>query len=448
MGGSAFSSLPDAPYTPRMPPAVYQHVKSAFHTALRELFVYVATPIEGPEKTDHGDVDILVALERRLAFPHQHPTHQPQDSPSNPRDLIEEIKHLLNAEYAVVPPGGTSANLAIRWPKELDHLYVQADVRICRDLDQLCWILFKHAHGDIWNLIGSTIRPFGLTVDEEALWIRIPEIEQYDRKIARVCLTQDPVEILQFLGLQVEGFWTEPFESVDKLFEYVTTSRLFWIQPAAPDGDDAEGAAGVLGREEGRKTLKSNDRRRMKGRPVYRRWINEYIPSLRAQGQFIREGEGKSVREIRDAVRDEAFAWFFVEAEYKNRLKDWQLKRADEEMKSLIKSWVPDDLDPQHRSCLVSALRKIIMEDDLSFGVIPPSPLKDDEGFYKKETVCHFVQQNWQLISNIAWEKQLQRAREAMKRKAIAKEADLAGNGQNSKKRVVVDNSSGGDCAT
>jgi hypothetical protein len=88
------------------------------------------------------------------------------------------------------------------------------------------------------------------------------------------------------------------------------------------------------------------------------------------------------------------------------------------------------------------------MEDDLSFGVIPPSPLKDDEGFYKKETVCHFVQQNWQLISKIAWEKQLQRAREAMKRKAIAKEADLAGNGQNSKKRVVVDNSSGGDCAT
>jgi hypothetical protein len=138
-----------------------------------------------------------------------------------------------------------------------------------------------------------------------------------------VCLTQDPVEILQFLGLQVEGFWTEPFESVDKLFEYVATSRLFWIQPAAPDGDDAEGAAGVLGGEEGRKTLKSNDRRRMKGRPVYRRWINEYIPSLRAQGQFIREGEGKSVREIRDAVRDEAFAWFFVEAEYKNSLKDW-----------------------------------------------------------------------------------------------------------------------------
>ncbi len=61
--------------------------------------------------------------------------------------------------------------------------------------------LFKHAHGDIWNLLGSTIRPFGLTVDEDALWLRIPEIEKFDRKKAKIRLTSDPVEVIRFLGL-------------------------------------------------------------------------------------------------------------------------------------------------------------------------------------------------------------------------------------------------------
>jgi hypothetical protein len=59
--------------------------------------------------------------------------------------------------------------------------------------------LFKHAHGDLWNLIGSTIRPFGFTVDEEALWVRIPEIEKFNKKRAKVLLTRNPAETVHFL---------------------------------------------------------------------------------------------------------------------------------------------------------------------------------------------------------------------------------------------------------
>jgi hypothetical protein len=29
-------------------------------------------------------------------------------------------------------------------------------------------ILFKHAHGDLMSILGATIRPFGLTIDDEA----------------------------------------------------------------------------------------------------------------------------------------------------------------------------------------------------------------------------------------------------------------------------------------
>ena len=158
---------------------------------------------------------------------------------------------------------------------------------------------------------------------------------------------EDPVELLHFLGFKVEGFWHEPFESVEALYDYVTTSRLFFVRPAPEEGaeGDANGGAGVVGGEEGRKKLKANDRRRMKGRPVYRRWINEFIPELRAQGKFLLEGPGTSIDRMRAELRDEAFALFFVEAEYMGRLRDWRLKRSAEEMKTLIKGdGLPADL--------------------------------------------------------------------------------------------------------
>jgi hypothetical protein len=448
-----------------MPHEVYRQVVSACHAALRELFVCVATPIEGPGKKDHGDIDILVALERRVVFP-----NAPEDStPTTPHELMGAVQRVLHAKYAIVHPTGSSANLAIPWPSDMephvttDHdelamavdsvddnrkprdKYIQVDVRIYPDLDQLCWvstvgagsesldsetlicpqILFKHAHGDIWNLLGSTIRPFGLTVDEEALWLRIPEIEKFDRKKAKVCLSRDPVEILHFLGMKVEGFWAEPFESVDALFDYATTCRLFYVRDTPEDDAEADAIeAGVIGGEEGRKKLRSNDRRRMKGRPVYRRWINEFIPELRAQGKFIRKGTGPSLEEARSMVRDEAFARFFVRPEYKQRLKDWQLKKDKEHIKSLIKELVPMVVESQRRACLVSAMRKIIMEDDPSFGIIP-SGLKDADGFYNTEAVRCFVKENLGQVGGIAWAKQQQKAHEAMLLKEASRKAEM-----------------------
>ena len=303
-----------------MPQAVYAQVRANCHAALRELFVYVATPIEGPAKLDYGDLDVLVAGERRSIFP-----SKPDDAttPRTPRELMAAIKAALGAQYAIIDRTNTTANFAIPWPADLhsnqrasgyvllnsqqplisakseaDHpdlrgWYVQVDVRICKDSDCLCWVskcdvnkvqwsngsltnvwcvtqaLFRHAHGDIWNLLGSTIRPFGLTIDEDALWLRIPEIEKADRKRARVMLTDDPVEVLHFLGMKVEGFWSEPFDSIDALFDYVTTYRLFFVWPETEDVVDGDGACVEgTGGEEGLKKLRSKDRRRMNGRPV------------------------------------------------------------------------------------------------------------------------------------------------------------------------------------
>jgi hypothetical protein len=143
-----------------MPPDIYERVKSKCHAALRELFICVATPIPGPEKKDHGDLDILVALERRFLK---------NGVSSNPHDLMGTIQCRLDAEYAIIHPSGTFANMAIRWPEECEQgtesklschntdsdidncgcktstkhqkviKYIQVDIRICSDVDQLCW---------------------------------------------------------------------------------------------------------------------------------------------------------------------------------------------------------------------------------------------------------------------------------------------------------------------
>lgn len=157
MGGSAFSLLPKPPYTPRMPHAIYRRVLASCSTALRELFVCVASPIEGPGKKDHGDIDLLVALERRVVFP----TSQDNSISRTPHELMAVVQHMLRAKYAIVHPTGSSANLAIPWPSDADvdsvpldeaatghgkstEKYIQVDIRISPDVDQLCWVRFMH----------------------------------------------------------------------------------------------------------------------------------------------------------------------------------------------------------------------------------------------------------------------------------------------------------------
>ncbi|KAK0737688.1 hypothetical protein B0T21DRAFT_287404 [Apiosordaria backusii] len=411
MGGSAFSDLENPLITPRMPTDVYEQVKASCHAALGDLFDSVATPVEGPAKTDHGDIDILVANER-----HRLPRDIEEDTaPSTLPELHARIRDALGAVHAKAVHNTT--NLAIPWPGSDGQKHIQVDVRICKDVEELNWYLFKHGHGDLWNLLGSTIRPFGLTVDERALWIRIPEVEKFDRKKAKVLLTKSPTAILSFLGLSLEPFQSGgPFPTVEDLYSYVTTCRYFFIRPASEDNDIDD--AGLVGGEEGTKKLKSNDRQRMRQRAVYRRWIEEYIPSLQAQGLYTRPDV--SVQEMRDKAREDAFAAFDVELEYKARLKEWLLQKNVEATRKLIKEIIPADMeDKNYRGCLVSGLKKIIMEDGDSTGFesISRPNFKDEDGLYGQEVIRRFVKEKQDEVGKVAWEIQLVRSRAALQKK-------------------------------
>ncbi|KAH8889494.1 hypothetical protein GQ53DRAFT_217193 [Thozetella sp. PMI_491] len=444
MGGHAFASGPNPLYTPRMSPIVYHHIKCLLHGCLRELFLCVATPIEGPGKEDFGDIDILVAMEKRLEFP-----QTPQDQEvRGAREVLTEVKNFLGAVAIIFDPGTAAANMAIPWPESLahcdlagqetaadgrdSHRYIQVDIRICSDVQDLQWRLFAHAHGDIWNLLRYTIRPFGLTVDDQAMWLRIPEIEQLDRKKAKVFLTRDSIQILRFLGMEVGVFWEEPFGSVDALFNYVATCRLFLVgnpnRENEASGDEntpsTSQAAGVEGGERGRKKLKADDRKRIMSRPVFRRWIDEFIPKCTAEGCNVASALRVTVEQMRNEVRAEAFRRFAVEPEYNARLTEWQrVRHIDMVWRSVIKAGVPADLDPSFQGCLASALKKIILENDVSFGFTPSVPLRDSAGFYNIDATREFIERIHGALGPVAWARQQQRARNIKEQKELKRKA-------------------------
>ncbi|KAJ8127920.1 hypothetical protein O1611_g5716 [Lasiodiplodia mahajangana] len=444
MGGLAFASDPDPVFVPRMKPEAYRAMRDRCQDKLRDLFVIVATPIEGPAKSSFGDIDLFVAWEREFVFPQSKPVafSAPAEAP------IDAVCRVLGAIRRKNAHGNVS--IAVPWPEDIPYSEVepktepssdvrmngleeeqkdgedekavndlgprciQVDVHICESLTYLQWMLFKHAHGDLWNLLGSTIRPFGLTIDEIGLYVRIPEIEEFNKKEAKILLSTDPSEILNFLGLKFgDKEWEEPFASDQEIFEYAATCRLFWVKT------ESEGEEGEGGRTEiDRRKLKANDRRRMAFRPLFRKWIEEFIPACRDAGRFT------STNLTRDIVREQAFECFpGVQSDYDFCLAQWRIKKQCETLfKDVIKPAVPSDMGYERRGPCVSALKKIILHGDESFGgIVAPPSLKGLDGLFEEDAVRVWVENNWEAVLDAALSIQQKRLAAKMESKGATK---------------------------
>ncbi|KAJ6445441.1 Acetolactate synthase [Purpureocillium lavendulum] len=440
MGGSAFSAGDRPLHTPRMPKPVYEQVKRRCMAILRESFSCVACPIEGPGKQDFGDIDILVAW--------------PKKDITSTRDSLRAMGEALGAARIIINEAASS-NLALPWPRspatELDSTnadgdesqekYIQVDLRICKTLEEMQWMLFKHAHGDIWNILGSTIRPYGLTVDDGAMWLRVPEIENTNRNRAKVFLTSEPAKVLSFLGLPIGGYWDRPFESLDAMFEYAARCRMMYVPPRDPSSSSNDGGGGGAddeppassstgGRqaaaEEDRRRLKSNDRRRMKGRPAFRAWIDDFIPACRQAGRF----SDAPPRTTRERITEEALDAFRARDEFDARRDAFLQDRQRETIwNTLIKGAAPEPdratatgAAVTYRACLVKALKRIVLEGDDSYGVRYEHAFRDDRGFWRFDRVVDFIDRYKDRVGEAAYERQHGRYMEHLKAKKLKAE--------------------------
>ncbi|RDW94387.1 hypothetical protein BP5796_00150 [Coleophoma crateriformis] len=422
MGGQAFALRSQPLFTPRMPLQIYAQILKSTLNALQQHFRHVASPIEAPGKATFGDVDILVA----------EPLNPDLDTTQRPTtEVAEALARILGAVDRIWQKGNPTINLALPWPScevsenenpdvtELAKKYIQVDVHMCPSTTSFTWTLFHAAHGDLWNILGTTIRPYGLTVNDHGLHLRIPEIELTNRNKSKIFLTGEPARVLSFLGLDESRWWTS-FGSANELFEYAAGCRMFRVKLEGEE-EDGIGAGDVVGEvegqeggEKGKKKLKHNDRQRMSKRPMFRLWIDEAIPKFRAEGRY----SGETVS--REQVREEAFTAFGIRTEYETRLKDHQLSQhLDETWRIAIKSTVPVvDVDPQFRAASVRTLKAVILGGDAFDGEVVPAAKTDENGFFDTERVREFVRGSWRKAGEIGMQQQQDKARKGMEAKA------------------------------
>ena len=285
MGGNAFTSGPNPVSTPRMPPEVYFMLRDHYNHILRTLYKRVATPIEAPNKTSYGDVDILVS-EPLIDLPG-----------------TETLARLLKAERTFKNHGSPTTSFAVQYPNDPGS-YVQIDIHVCT-AETFEWQLFHQSHGDLWNLLGTAIRPAGLTANDKGLHLRIEGIESLDRKKSMILLTRDPDAVVRFLGLDSEAS-RQSFGSIEQMYAFVRACRFFNPGRYMRDG------------------LKANDRKRMAQREIYRRFVEEWVPRC---GESV--GEGEKLLPEREEVLKEALDTFGMREEYDMRLKAWKEERMD-----------------------------------------------------------------------------------------------------------------------
>lgn len=235
MGGLAFSahSLP----TPRIPPDTYFQLKQKYHDILTKLFVHVTTPPEAPAKTSYGDIDYLVA-EPITPIPQElldlipekpsngkTPTQARRTPGPMPLSHLQVLKAAFKSDITI-DNADTTSFAAPREDENGETIYAQIDVHVCSSAEQMHWIAFKHAYGDMWSILGMIARAKHLLADEQCLNVMIPEIEPHDKKKSKVELTRDVGEVLDFFGLD-RGWYEKGFKDLEECFGFITSCRFY-----------------------------------------------------------------------------------------------------------------------------------------------------------------------------------------------------------------------------
>ncbi|CAE7023650.1 hypothetical protein PTNB73_02184 [Pyrenophora teres f. teres] len=312
MGGRAFKSL----HCPRIPPAEYVQVKEQVMAALRTLFVHVVVPTEIPDKTDYGDVDFLVCGPHYSAGPHT--------IDSFPWDTsVRCIKALLDTEHG--RRGFLTKDcmyFAVR-SGEGDH-FIQVDVKVCFRPEMFHWVHFELNYASNSKIIGSMIKPLGLTIDPEGLHIRVKEIEESNFPGSMVFVSKDPKDVLRIVRLD-RRILNGGFKSQVELYEYLASSWLFH------PGHFAE------------RLTKDGYADRLEDRSAaWTYFVKEWLPQRYPKAQDLQEW----YKRTRDAVRQQVFTMFpHIATAYYKKLSVWVNEQEEKRLKEMITEAIPSGTD-------------------------------------------------------------------------------------------------------
>lgn len=329
MGGKAFAEAQGSnrglKNFPRMPPPLYKRLVQRVLKLLRQSYDTTRLPAEAPEKQDHGDIDVLV--------------HSSQWPDAGGKEDLATLAKAFDAtqtrffgsgRWSLAVPFSSPCfedvdldPLSGNWDDDLTKAFVQIDIHVCKTVERLTWLLFKNAYGDLWQILGVIIRPYGMTADERYLNVRIQEVEENggSKDEQRVKLTRDPVETMEFLGLDADVY-AAGFSTEVAIFEWATKCRFFHTASLFRHLDEDDEMAEST-------NLNHNDRARFKKRLMYTRfrdWVRDHIDTLSQDNTLL----------TRSTVFAEAIARFDAQAQADKVLPRFRLKIREQLLKCCV----------------------------------------------------------------------------------------------------------------
>jgi hypothetical protein len=370
MGGLAFANTSTESgrpiLVPRLSPELYEKLSAQYQRVLETIFERVAIPREAPAKADYGDIDYLVDGLR---------------SSCTRNDIWDLIRDTLKADAQILR--GSSASYAVPHA-EITGMYVQVDVELSvghgtsESAELFEWTRFLKSNSDLLQIIGISHRPLGLTCNDQGLHARVPEIEPYNKKKALLFLTRDPEEVMTFYGLDVAKY-RAGFTDEKDLFDWACSGRFFTCETFQS------------------RTEKHNDRARQMKRPMYRRFVEEYMPS--------RTDKGVDNGWTRQQVLHEAISTFEKRADYDAMMEEHQLKTAEEELWKEIRAVVP--VQSNSLALILRGLRRwVAFEDGQPFITAEPNlgePLVWSKfvSADTKDAALAWVEGNWERVKSL-----------------------------------------------
>ncbi|KAG9193200.1 hypothetical protein G6011_03235 [Alternaria panax] len=370
MGGLAFATVPTVSgnpiKVPRLPTALYQTLSANYQRLLETLFDRVVLPRDAPAKADHGDIDFLVQGIR----------------PPNTKDSIWSfVQTTLQADLHI--PRGGSSSYAVPHP-ELSDAHVQVDIELSigdespESAELFEWTRFMKGDSDLLQIIGVSHRPLGLTCNDQGLHVRIAEIEPYNKKKALLFLTRDPDKAIKFYGMDVEKYW-HGFTDEDDLFDWASSGRFFSHRVFES------------------RIEKHNDRARQAKRPMYQRFVEEYMPS--------HSDKDAANDWTRQQVLQEALMAFGKEEEHEAMMLEHHLKTAEEDLWKDIKMAVP--IQSNSLAVVLRGLKRwIVFENDQPR--ISSKPHLNEPLMWSKfvtasnkDAVLDWVRENWDQVKSV-----------------------------------------------
>lgn len=381
MGGTAFNSpkrgnLP----TPRIPNHTYYRLLTEFKLVLSQFYSKVESSPLAPEKDDHGDIDILV------------------EGPLEPLLSTTKLQSALNATASI--DSSPTTNFAI-WDEEL-AAYVQLDVHVCRP-GGIEWECFHKAYGDLWNILGVMCKPFGVSVNDTGVRISAEGIEKRNRKASMIFLTESPREAIEFFGCDWERY-EQGFHTVEELFAFCAQCRFLHHEDISWK---------LIGRrDEGR--LKEK-------RPLCRRWVTEYLPSLLSSDEI--ESGSVNTKVDRETLLEEALTKFNKRSEYNALVAKWNKDVFDKEMWGRIATSLP--IEGRDLRFVLKPLKARLEKEDRERGEMGAYFLGEDWKYSRETIWTNITLSNWEVLLETGLEESERLKNEGLGRSRMGKGSNL-----------------------